>query len=217
MKPVGKKPSVGPSSPANNKQISISQSSGLTPPEREFLKSYEEVLQRGLGTFFEVGNALIAIRDARLYRVDYETFDAYCHERWGIGRTYAWRVIGAAERLRLLPPGDQNPRPTSEFQMRPFLKLRPEAFPPAWQKIVAKSKGGLITSEKIRQLVAEFAPEGNKQARADCRPRRVRLSKRCGAGEVLMLLQEARHRIETGQAEQAIESLERMERLLFEG
>jgi hypothetical protein len=55
----------------------------------------------GLAAFFEVGNALVRIRENKLYRATHLTFDRYCQESWNIGRSYAWRVMGVAERLNL--------------------------------------------------------------------------------------------------------------------
>src|ERR1700728_1675142 len=94
----------------------------LTEVESEQMQECEIILREGLTTFFQVGWALLTIRENKLYRSAYPTFEGYCRERWGIGRSYAWRVIGAAERLRLLPTDAGIPRPTNEFQIRPFLK-----------------------------------------------------------------------------------------------
>jgi hypothetical protein len=39
----------------------------------------ENVIERGLSTFVEVGNALLEIRDSKLYRETHPTFEAYLH------------------------------------------------------------------------------------------------------------------------------------------
>jgi hypothetical protein len=44
---------------------------GLLPAERGRLAELEQVVERGLQTFVEVGLALTEIRDSRLYRVKY--------------------------------------------------------------------------------------------------------------------------------------------------
>jgi len=46
------------------------------------------------------------IRDNRLYRSDYATFEEYCRERWGWSRSYIHRQIAAAEISNLLPQGN---------------------------------------------------------------------------------------------------------------
>jgi hypothetical protein len=43
----------------------------------------EEVIELGLATFITVGNALLEIRDSRLYRDTHATLEDYCRERWG--------------------------------------------------------------------------------------------------------------------------------------
>jgi hypothetical protein len=126
----------------------------LTKQEMIELERCENVLQRGLDTFFEVGNALLTIRDGRLYRANYHTFASYCRERWGIGRAYAWRIIAAAGRVKLLPADGVIPRPTSEYQVRPFLKLEPGAFPQAWERAVSRATGGKVTPALVRSLIS---------------------------------------------------------------
>ncbi len=79
-----------------------------------------------LGDFFDVGNAIIEIKTARLYRQTHQNFGEYCRDRFGIGRSYANKLIGSAERNHLLP--DDLPKPANDFQIRPFLKLEPGHF-----------------------------------------------------------------------------------------
>ena len=61
----------------------MSDTEQLIPLEAEKLARHEQVIERGLATFVEVGEALSEIRDARLYRESHTTFEAYCRERWG--------------------------------------------------------------------------------------------------------------------------------------
>lgn len=60
------------------------------------LAECEAVIQRGQQAFREVGFALLAIRDHRLYLVTHATFRAYVHDRWGIGKSHAYRLMAAA-------------------------------------------------------------------------------------------------------------------------
>lgn len=69
----------------------------LTPNEQSRLKQCEIAIERGLNTFVEVGRALAEIRDARLYRIDFKTFESYCKERWEIGRSRAYELIDQAK------------------------------------------------------------------------------------------------------------------------
>lgn len=188
--------------------------SGLTAGEVSRLEHCENVLERGLHTFFEVGIALLTIRDERLYRATHHTFESYCKGKWGMGKSYAWRVIGAAERLRLLPPDGTLPRPTSEFQVRPFLEIEPQLFPKAWEQAVARAQGGKVTPRIVKSLIAEFRPDGaTASTERATQKQNNKVSKR-GLGEVLTWLQVTRRRIESGDKERALAGLERVEAVL---
>ena len=65
--------------------------------EQKELAHCEAVIERGLETFFEVGQAMATIREKRLYRADYKTFEEYCRDRWGIQLNYANQLITAAK------------------------------------------------------------------------------------------------------------------------
>lgn len=68
----------------------------LSDPEREQLASCEATIEQGLATFIAVGNALMTIRDSRLYRQGFASFEDYCRQRWGMSRPRAYQLIDAA-------------------------------------------------------------------------------------------------------------------------
>jgi hypothetical protein len=110
---------------------------------KEALEQLEDIIRKGQHTFVEVGRALMEIRDRGLYRdvLGYETFEAYCKERWDMGRQYAYRMIASAETIKYLSPiGDIIP--TTESQARPLTKLEPEQQKEAWQKAVETAPDG---------------------------------------------------------------------------
>ena len=65
----------------------------LTIQEAERLKKLEHVIKDGLYTYFEVGAALMLIRDLKLYRVNHSTFESYCRDTFQISRAQAYRLI----------------------------------------------------------------------------------------------------------------------------
>lgn len=65
----------------------------LTQQQQSDLRACEQVIVKGLSTFREVGQALTRIRDERLYREDFATFDAYCKDRFGFSRQRASQLI----------------------------------------------------------------------------------------------------------------------------
>ncbi len=60
------------------------------------LSELETVVERGLQTFYAVGIALAEIRDGRLYRQQYKTWEEYCSVRWALSETRSRQLINAA-------------------------------------------------------------------------------------------------------------------------
>jgi hypothetical protein len=191
----------------------------LSPPERRRLVECERVVQSGLAEFFEVGNALLTIREQRLYRDTHSTFEGYCNARWGFGRSYAWRVMGAAQRIKLLPVDDLLPKPTNEFQVRPLLKLKPEEFPKAWKEVVEKAPDGKITTRLV-ETVAKSLCHGEDMRGGlapNCKPpTRSGPRQKLPLGQVLALLHDIRRSLQKGQVVHCLEVVDRVEQLLFE-
>ncbi len=139
----------------------------LTDEEREQLEQCEATIRSGLQTFFDVGRALLAIRDQHLYRESHQTFERYCRVIWDMSRAHAYRLIGAAAIIQKLPPMDRNLVPECERQVRPLLKLDPALVPLAWSKALEKAGGGHVKFRDIEDAVGEILnsaalPSGGK-------------------------------------------------------
>ena len=119
----------------------------LTRPEKSVLAECEAVIERGMDSFIEVGNALLRIRNERLYRSDFGTFQEYCEARWSMSKTHANRMIDAAEVAENLTP--MGVKPTSERQLRPLVALPPVKQREAWKSAVETSATGQPTSTEV--------------------------------------------------------------------
>lgn len=75
----------------------------LTPSDIADFERLENVVEKGQKTFVEVGDALTEIRDRRLYRKDFNTFEAYCQDRWGWSKRRGNQLIEAAAVVHSLP------------------------------------------------------------------------------------------------------------------
>jgi hypothetical protein len=69
----------------------------LSSADKKALAKHEETIRSGLTSFIEVGRALAEIRDSRLHRDEYESFEAYCQDKWDLARRTAYQKIEAAE------------------------------------------------------------------------------------------------------------------------
>jgi hypothetical protein len=56
----------------------------------------EKIIEKGISHFVEVGTALMLIKQEKLYRLLFSTFEEYCQERWGFNRDYANKMIRSA-------------------------------------------------------------------------------------------------------------------------
>ncbi len=88
------------------------------------LHACEQVIERGLATFVDVGQALMRIRDSRLYRDGYPSFEAYCRDRWGMDKVSAIRHITAAEVVVSIDTIADGPLPVNVGQARELAPLR---------------------------------------------------------------------------------------------
>ncbi|MEY2500562.1 MAG: hypothetical protein QOI07_896 [Verrucomicrobiota bacterium] len=135
--------------------------------EATALAACEEVIERGLDSFIEVGNALLQIRDQRLYRSDYDNFEVYCQERWDMSGRRAHQLIDSAKVIQNI---GTEPRfsPTSERQTRPLATLPAPVQREAWQQAVDSSATGKPTAKEVEAAVEVIVPR--KQERINHKP-----------------------------------------------
>lgn len=125
--------------------------------ESKRLISLEAVITKGLNNFIEVGEALLEIRDSRLYRIEHGTFETYCREKWGMSIRQAQRLIGGANVVSAIKETRPVGRvPETESQARPLTKLPAEDQPKAWAKAVEAADGKQPTAKQVDVAVGEL-------------------------------------------------------------
>lgn len=131
----------------------------LTTQETVRLCELERIIQKGKDTFVEVGTALSEIRDSRIYRSTFKTFEDYCQKRWDFNRDYASKMIMAAEVVGNLSTIVDKPK--TESQARPLAKLPAEQQPAAWERAQEKAKdeGKPVAARHVKAAVAEVMPK----------------------------------------------------------
>ncbi|MEV6524956.1 hypothetical protein AB0M43_23665 [Longispora sp. NPDC051575] len=167
----------------------------LSAAEAARLRQCEQVIAAGLDTFVEVGQALAVVRDLRLYRSEHQSFREYCQERWRLSRSYADRLISAADVVGVLaevtPSGTEPaPVPVSEAQARPLARLLPspgtdpvareagkENVRQTWTQAVStaprtSSGAPRVTAEHVAAVIAERSPSALEDRAPPSRRRR---------------------------------------------
>ncbi len=126
------------------------------------LKQIEKVIERGLDSFVNVGRALLAIRERGLYKeAGYTTFEAYCREKYDVGRRHAYYLMSGAIVVQELSTnssqnGDSEPTPLprTESVARPLADLpTPEERTEAWQETI-ELHGDKPTAADVREVVS---------------------------------------------------------------
>ena len=126
---------------------------GLERPNVDVLSELEQVIERGLKTFVEVGEALGRIRDERLYKAEYDTFEEYCRERWQLSKARVYQLVNASQVNHNLST-TVDFLPQTESQTRPLALLEPEHQAEAWQQAVNNSNGQ-PTAKQVKQAVRQ--------------------------------------------------------------
>jgi hypothetical protein len=98
----------------------------LTPEQREeYLRLKNEILQdlhTALNALQQAGRKLLYIRDNRLYREEYLTFEEFCRSIFGMSKTYANNLIIAYNVLHDLASHDVSILPDNERVARELAK-----------------------------------------------------------------------------------------------
>jgi hypothetical protein len=168
---------------------SSDESTTLTTTELQEFELLDHVITAGFKTFEDVGKALMQIRDRRLYRWKFRSFDAYLNDHHGITRGRASQLILAAQAVadvQETTAGDiENqevstmvdtsaaPVPTSERQARPLTKLEnPDDRREAWAQATkaAKAKGKKAPTAKDTADAVQQVKAKRKAPAADSSP-----------------------------------------------
>lgn len=142
----------------------------LSKREIKRLEGFEEVIKVNFKGFVAVGNALAAIRDERLYRDRFSTFERYCKELWDVCESRAYQLIDSARVIENLHNcGDfdesdpQHLLPVNEAQARELASLDPEEQRQVWQRLLEETfiqakpgKRAKITALSVKKAVLAF-------------------------------------------------------------
>ena len=143
----------------------LSYVEALTVPEVDRKAQLEATIEHGMQTFVEVGLALMEIRDDRLYRAEFGTFEEYCNQRWGWTRMRASQLIAAAAVVQNVNLGLQNP--ATERQARPLAALPPAQQREAWERVLETAPNGKITAALVTQAAQTIRQERTDQRRQE--------------------------------------------------
>jgi len=116
------------------------KSSQLDASEKHRFEELQLIIEAGLPSFLEVGRALMEIKDQKLYREHWPTFELFVRERFGLSSHRANEIIRSTTTAEFLlagpagPNGDSPlPEGLSEHVMRPLGRIgSPELQASVW-------------------------------------------------------------------------------------
>ena len=132
----------------------------LTQEETTQLAEAVETVRQGMGTFLEVGRALMRIRDLRLYRNLAPTFEVFCSKVLGLSKQHCYNYIACSDVFGMLEsrPEFAGRLPQNEAQTRPLRSLDQETAIDVWTEVVAQSSDGPITAALVRAVAKKRLP-----------------------------------------------------------
>jgi hypothetical protein len=135
----------------------IESSRPLSEEEVRDRERLERTVERA---FYEAGSALGQLRERRLYRDEYDSFEDYCRGRFGHSRQKANYLIVGAAIYRTLSAANCPLLPSSEYQVRPLAVLPPPRQPTVWNEAVAEAGGKTPSNRVVRETVGKYRDKG---------------------------------------------------------
>ena len=147
--------------------VELNDKAPLSESERGEFTRLDHIVKRGMHGFLAVGNALKEIRDHRLCREKYKTFEQYVARQHDLSRPRAYELIGASEVVQQLSGSDlsangrQKVLPVNVRQARPLLRLEDGQRAEVWAAVKERHKKDRepITARLVESVVAEICPK----------------------------------------------------------
>ena len=131
----------------------------LTPAELTERQELETAIKSGWKTFLEVGSAVAKIRDKKLYRDKYETFEQYLLTELGYSLPYAYSLIGSAEvNAQMSAIAEITVKPLNEAQFRELIPVPEGKRVAAWKSALKLAGDKAVTAKVVRQAASAFKP-----------------------------------------------------------
>lgn len=135
----------------------------LNVSERGRLRKLEQTVLDGMASFVAVGEALKEIRDGKLYRESYKTFEKYVDDKWGFEKRHAYRLIDAAvTNSKLCPIGHKIERVDeikSESQLREIKDVPVDVMEQVVERAAELAGDDKITASDLKQARQEVLGE----------------------------------------------------------
>lgn len=141
----------------------------LTKEERARFTELEAKTLTALGeaqkSLLSAAQSLREIRDEKLFREDYPTFEEYCEKKLGFSKRFINYQINYAQVVDNFQQWEHPVPilPSSESQVRSLGSLKPEVQPLVWLKAVEIADGNVPSREIVTEVVRNYREEQKQQ------------------------------------------------------
>lgn len=143
----------------NRLPVTAPESTSRPNQEQAQLEELEKIIHDNLESSFKLADALREIRDSKLYRLEYKTFDEYCKKRWEYGRSYCSRLCDVSEVLDDLGESQAVVVPKNEAQARLYVNLEKDERIQLAEKVAEEADGQDLTAKLIARYKKELFPD----------------------------------------------------------
>lgn len=100
-------------------------------------KNIHAALKTGTEIVLIIGTALDEIRDGKLYKEEYGTFEAYVNNKFSMKRSRAYHLMSAARVIKELQAHfKETELPKNESVVRPLMKFKGQQLIDIWQAVL---------------------------------------------------------------------------------
>jgi len=126
-----------------------------------------EYIHKGVEAFERVAKDMLMIRDQRLYREEYDTFEEFCRGTLGRSKTHVNRMIQAGDVIRGLMAAGETVLPNNEHLARQLAVYPERDRQLIWQraKQIAARNNEKPTYQTIRDAALEIVPSNKTKER----------------------------------------------------
>lgn len=172
-------------------------STAVAKTKAERLKEVERTIERGMKTFWEMGEAFREARDEKLYEeAGFKSFKDYCRDRWDLHHNTVYQTIKATDARKAIAAVStrtRTPPPNGVAHARSLATLdTPEEQAEVWKRAVdkRKAKDGKMPSHY------EVIEEVKEHKRKKSTPRTQLTAEERAASEAMDAASELRRRAE---------------------
>lgn len=143
----------------------VEKAETLTVQERSRLTELEIVIRNTRRSFIDCAKALVEVRESKLYRQEFPTFEAYCKARWDWTPRRANQIIEAGLVVDGLSSGNHGSQIKNERQARELAHYDEKSICNVLEEV--QKDGKPLTAARIKQVGERVKRDEKKDVELD--------------------------------------------------